>query len=96
MIIVFYKQAECQNRFSHLVEIEDKAESDWLASTFLNPGNGIVLHFYIYIYIQKAISKQIKFTLRGISIVSFLEQKMFMNLFRYFALTYIPGETVLF
>lgn len=53
MIIVFFKQAECQNRFSHLVEIEDKAESDRLASTFLNPGNGIVLHFYIYIYIYK-------------------------------------------
>lgn len=54
MIIVFYKQAECQNRFSHLVEIEDKAESDWLASTFLNPGNGIVLHYiYKYIYIYK-------------------------------------------
>lgn len=51
MIIVFYKQAECQNRFSHLVEIENKAESDWLASTFLNPGNGIVLHYvYKYIY----------------------------------------------
>lgn len=83
MIIVFYKQAECQNRFSHLVEIENKAESDWLASTFLNPGNGIVLHYiYKYIYIQKAISKQIKFTLRGISIFSLLEQKMFMNRLR--------------
>ncbi|XP_052694824.1 C-type mannose receptor 2-like [Crassostrea angulata] len=33
----FEAKAECQNRFSHLVEIEDKAESDWLASTFLNP-----------------------------------------------------------
>lgn len=77
MIIVFYKQAECQNRFSHLVEIEDKAESDWLASTFLNPGNGIVLH-YLYIYIYK---KQFQNKFRGISIFSFLKQKMFTNLF---------------
>lgn len=56
MIIVFYEQADCQKRFSHLVEIEDKVESDWLASTFLNPGNEIVL---FYLYKQKAISKQI-------------------------------------
>uniref|UniRef100_A0A8W8P0L5 C-type lectin domain-containing protein n=1 Tax=Magallana gigas TaxID=29159 RepID=A0A8W8P0L5_MAGGI len=33
----FDAKAECQNMFSHLVEIDDKAESDWLASTFLNP-----------------------------------------------------------
>lgn len=43
--------------FSHLVEIDDKSESDWLASTFLNPGNGIVFH--LFLLTKRTISKQI-------------------------------------
>lgn len=35
------KKLECQKKCAHLVQIETKEESDWLAATFLN-GNFVL------------------------------------------------------
>lgn len=90
-LIVFHEQAECQNMFSHLVEIDDKSESDWLASTFLNPGIGSVFH--LFLLTKRTISKQIQFIPRAINWISVLERRMFINTCQISCPKYIQGET---
>jgi hypothetical protein len=36
ILILNVLQEECEEKCSHLVEIEDQKESDWLAATFLS------------------------------------------------------------
>lgn len=69
--------------FSHLVEIDDKAESDWLASTFLNPGNRIVFSFlfidkanYLETYLVYPQSYQLDILLRMMNVYQYISNKL--------------------